>query len=69
MYVSLQCFRRNRAQFFPHGQSRVTADMKVIKTQSESNPSYFPKEIFGQKDYCNSLLLNSSRKTKEQFSV
>jgi len=31
-------------------ESRVTVDMKVIKTQSESNPSYFPKVIFWQKD-------------------
>ena len=31
-------------------ESRVTVDMKVIKTQSEFNPSYFPKGIFGQKD-------------------
>ena len=27
----------------------VTANMKVIKTQSQPNPSYFPKESFEEK--------------------
>ena len=27
----------------------VTANMKVIKTQSEAKPSYFPKGSFGEK--------------------
>ena len=31
----------------------VTSNMKVIKSQSETNLSYFPKGSFGKKVWCN----------------
>ena len=38
--------RETRFKFF---HSCVTSNMKVIKTQSETNPSYFPKGSYGEK--------------------
>ena len=55
IYVSLQCLQRrfptNRAQVFssPWAIYRcVTANMKVIKAQSDPNQSYFPMESLGK---------------------
>ena len=60
IYVNLQCLQRRfhggtGFKFFPSWANyrRVTAIIKMIKTQSELNPNYFPMGSLGEEIHLN----------------